>query len=389
MSEYIKNKPTIVKKINKVKKTRDIIAYINDELNKSWNKKYSKNCGENAHSMLINLSKCLEKIDKVINDIDNSFISCVKNSNKSDDVAKCMEDNHIHTEGLVNFINNNNACNNLNCFINNNSIKNNNRSFKKCINSNNISFEKLTEYLKEINIKTSKLNLEYINCLNSDVNNIVNYEGCLNSINNHLEDLKNNLNNFCDLSIKNNEDNTIKNSRDISGNDKLNKFYEEDLDVLESLCNKYRNELISRLKTCGHDTSNIPQIKNTNECVYQINTLSKKILGCLDNSDSNLESKISLLERDVISSLNNLENKKSDNVSNCIDKKCKNKIRNKKKSGCKPWQLCWIKESGYNPLEDVHNIYYGFKDSCKTALHSLEGCNPSKPVYSLPPPAGF
>lgn len=391
LDKKVKGKTQAKKKISNVKKTRDIIASINDKLNHSWNKKYSNKCGESAHSMLINLSKCLDNIDKIISNIDNSFISCIKNSKNSDDVAKCMEDVHNSTEGLVGFIDNNNACNYLKCFTNDNSDSKKiekNRGFKKCIGSNNVSFEKFTNYLKEINKKTSKLNLEYINCLNSDVNDTVNYEGCLNSISNHLEDFKNKLDNFCDLIIENDGNKTKMGSRDISDNSKLNKLYEEDLDVLQSICNKYRTELINTLKSCGHDTSNIPTVKNTNECVYQINTLTKKLSSCLVNTDSTLEGKISQLERDVLSSLNNVANKKVNSSSKCKGKKCKNQD-GKKKSDCKPWQLCWIKESGYNPMEDVHNIYYGFKDSCQTALHPLEGCDPSKAVYFAPPPAGF
>ena len=95
-------------------------------------------------------------------------------------------------------------------------------------------------------------------------------------------------------------------------------------------------------------------------------------------------------------SLNKVINKELDNIikekkKNKKNKKSKKRDLNNKttKSKCKPWQECWIKESGYDPQKDVQNIYYGFYDSCQTALHPLEGCNPKAAVYFTPPPQGF
>ena len=76
-------------------------------------------------------------------------------------------------------------------------------------------------------------------------------------------------------------------------------------------------------------------------------------------------------------------------------KKHKKKKGKKKKSDCKPWQECWLKENPYDPYSDVQNIYYNFDKACQHALGPLDvhgpigACDPSAPVFALPPPQGF
>jgi hypothetical protein len=75
------------------------------------------------------------------------------------------------------------------------------------------------------------------------------------------------------------------------------------------------------------------------------------------------------------------------------------KKKKQKKSNCKPWQECWLKVHPYDPYSDVQNIYYNFDKACQHPLGTLGptnlpvsqggACDPSTPVFSLPPPQGF
>ena len=134
----------------------------------------------------------------------------------------------------------------------------------------------------------------------------------------------------------------------------------------------------------------------TTECNKGEKTLNG-LLHCVRHLNSN----ISKIEDDVNNKLADRALKinytKTSKLKNRKMNKNKNKTKNRNINDddyddnidCQPHQLCWIDKSGYDPLKDVHNIYYGFNDSCQTALHPLEGCNPSSPVYFTPPPVGF
>ena len=176
-----------------------------------------------------------------------------------------------------------------------------------------------------------------------------------------------------------------------------------------NICKKYKKELLEILETCGYDIvqlDNDHPVDNPTQCKKTLNSLVGKFNNCLKTDeqiyDSLLSRQINNLSNNIdddlqtnASSVRGLSNRKNKNTrkNGKNGKNWKNGKNGKKgkgkQSNCKPWQLCWIKESGYDPSKDVHNIYYGHGEKCSTALGPNEGCNPHKPVYHVPPPLGF
>ena len=344
---------------------------------------------DDPEKILLNLSNCLVDIDRVTTSMDNQYIDCLKSAHSGTDVIKCMKSVEANTKKLINELQSNKNCQNMSCTTKGET------SYGDCISNGKVDPNKFKDYLKSMNDKTSNLNISYINCLDNNKKE-EDVMKCISNISQEMTNFKSYLSDFCNKVSRSNPDDLDKQSSLL----------------LINICKKYKKELLEILETCGYDIVQLDSdhpIDNSSQCKNTLNSLVGKFNKCLKTDEQIYNS---LLSGQINSLSNNIEDELQTDTSsvrgmsikknnkNTIKKNGKNrkngkkggKVKNgktSKKSNCKPWQLCWIKESGYDPSQDVHNIYYGYGEKCSSALGPKEGCNPHKPVYHLPPPIGF
>lgn len=344
------------------------------------------------------LSSCLQNIDQLTTKMDYNYVNCLHKTSTGADVIACMNNVKNNTNSLIQAITEHPSCANLNCFQDGSSRKHKNSrdiTYQECLTADNVKVDKFTDYLKLINKKTSNLTIDYLNCLHQS-HDEKGYKKCLGNIANLMDDFKQYLNTFCQRVTSRQAKTTKSQKKDRDINNKIDS-------ILANLCQVYQRELVNILGECGYPQNLLSQqlTSNVGTCRQNIPHLVGLVSSCLEDKDDNITNHIVSKLADLHLTLDNLYEKKA-------RKLVKNTTQSRggvKQDGiigsvawkqkCLPWKPCWIKESGYDPQKDVHNIYYGFFDACQTALHPLANswpfgsCDPSKPVYSAPPPAGF
>ncbi len=349
------------------------------------NGNYLVDC-DDPEKILLNLSHCITDIDKITSNMDLKYINCLKSSKKSEDVFKCMKNVEVTTNKLIETLSTNKSCLNIHCDkIKKATDKGDRDVYKQCLTKQDVDQSKFKTYLKNMNDQTNNLNQHYMDCLQQGKSQ-GDIEKCMHQVSEDMSSFKNYLSDFCDSVTRS----SSKPSLDIDMDKQI---------LLSNICKQHKSSLLNILSNCGYDRHKLDHkypINTLDECKKTINSLVDKVNVCLSNISNQdtylLDNKITSLSNkiDQESTRSVSKNRKKNNNKRKKRNTCKNKKKTKKKTNtCKPWQLCWIKKSGYDPQEDVHNIYYGFAEKCSTAMGGAAGCDPSKPVYHLPPPLGF
>ena len=290
--------------------------------------KLEDKCHIPLEKLVEHLYLCLDGLNIMSIKMDKNYIKCLSQKrNEPDEFKECLNNVEKQSQQILTFLNQNSKCHSLHC------IEGKSSKFVdiSCLLKTNISFLEMDKYLIEIDKFINKLNHLYIVCNQS------NDKTCLKRL------------------IKN-----------------LSLLNDQILFVCEKI--KPRKKIDTQFKMEKKIVSQEMLHQHLVHKIHQLNQVIDKELTQLKNQNKKTKlKKIKKKEQKLMKQENKLKKRNG----------------KKSKSGCKPWQECWIKESGYDPQKDVQNIYYGFYDSCQTALHPLEGCNPKAAVYFAPPPQGF